>query len=396
MADPVVLVFTTLAALSFLVGLGSLLGGIRFRSRADASLKRTWAPWSPPAVVIVAAKGVDPGFAQNLAALFDQDYEEYRIIFALDDLEEEAHDVIRDASTKSRVRFTVVEADPLRGTTGKAAALIRAVKEVTVKDEVIAFLDSDSRPPRNWLRALVTPLQDPDTGATTTYRWYVHNHSLASATRAAWNAAGTNILFGKRLNFAWGGSYAIRRETFERAYVAAKWGSALSDDMVVTQAVKGLGLRILYVPKATVITDEPTEWPSVLEWTTRQTVMMRAYDPRVTRFAGVAYATVAGSLDLAIALAIVAAVADPAYWLPTLLLAAHLPFTAARGGMRLSTFRRIAGTSLGPMGAYLLGSLIVPWLTLYNLNVARKLRVISWRGSIYELRGPAPIRVVRR
>jgi cellulose synthase/poly-beta-1,6-N-acetylglucosamine synthase-like glycosyltransferase len=243
---------------------------------------------------------------------------------------------------------------------------------------------------------LVAPLQDVSIGATTTYRWYTHDRSLASATRAAWNAAGTNILFSDRLNFAWGGSYAIRRETFEKAYVAAKWGTALSDDMVVTQAVKGLALRVRYVPAATVLTEEPCDWRTLLEWTTRQTVMMRAYDPRVTRYAGLSYATIAGSIDLGIALAIVAAIAAPAYWLAALLLLSHVPFTAAKSALRLTTFRRIAGTALGPMGAYILGSLVVPWLTLYNLNVARKLRVISWRGTIYELRGPAPIRVVRR
>ncbi|TLZ52487.1 MAG: glycosyltransferase family 2 protein, partial [Methanobacteriota archaeon] len=230
----------------------------------------------------------------------------------------------------------------------------------------------------------------------TTYRWYAHDRTLASAARAAWNAAGANLMFNPRMNFVWGGSYAIRRETFERTYIAAKWASALSDDMVVTQAVKGVGLRVAYVPRATVVTDEPTDWRGTLEWTTRQTVMMRAYDPRVTRYAALAYATITGSVDLGIGLAIVAAVADPAYWLPALLLLSHVPFLAAKALLRLATFRRITGHRLGPTGAFVLGSLVAPWLALFNLNAARKLRVISWRGTLYELRGPAPIRVVRR
>ena len=143
-------------------------------------------------------------------------------------------------------------------------------------------------------------------------------------------------------------------------------------------------------------TDEPCDWRSVIEWTTRQTVMMRAYDPRVTRYAGLSYATIAGSIDLGIGLAIVAAIAAPAYWLAALVLLSHVPFTAAKSALRLATFRPMTRNPLGPMGIYILGSLVVPWLTLYILSVARKLRVISWRGSIYELRGPAPIRVVRR
>jgi len=395
-ADVVVLLFTALAALSFLLGVSSLAGGVRFRMRARGSAAKGWPVHTPPAAVIVACKGEDPGLARNLVALLEQDYPEYRVIFALDDFHDEAHAVIKNAALESRVPVSVVAATPVRNATGKAAALIRATKEVTEKDHLIAFMDSDARPPRRWLRDLAAPLSAATVGATTTYRWYTHDRSLASATRAAWNAAGTNLLFNPNVNFAWGGSYAIRRETFERTYVAAKWGSALSDDMVVTQAVKGADLRVMYVPQATVLTEEPADWRSVIEWTTRQTVMMRAYDPRVTRYAGLAYATISGSIDLGIAFLAVGFLADPAYFLPALLLLAHVPFTAAKAALRLVTFRKITGNRLGPIGAFVLGSLVTPWLTLYALNVARKVRYLSWRGTVYELAGPAPIRVVRR
>ena len=396
MADVVPLIFTGLAAFSFCLALASLLGGIRFRILAMQSARNPRPEYAPPAVVIVACKGVDPGLEANLATLLNQDYQNYRVIFALDDFEDEAHDVIRVAAKKTRVRCMVATAEPVRNATGKAAALIGAAKEIAASDEVLAFMDSDARAPRHWLRDLVAPLQDPSIGAATTYRWYTHDRTLASATRAAWNAAGTNILFSERLNFAWGGSYAIRRETFERTFVAAKWGTALSDDMVVTQAVKGAGLRVAYVPAATVLTEEPCDWRGMLEWTTRQTVMMRAYDRRVTRYAGLAYGTVAGSVDLGIALLAVSVIADFAYFLPALLLLAHVPFLAAKAALRLGTFRQITRQRLGPTGAFVLGSLVTPWLTLYALNVARKVRHLAWRGSVYELAGPAPIRVVRR
>ncbi len=396
MPDAALVLFTALAGLSVAAGLSSLFGGVRFRVRAQRSAGRAWPPYAPPVAVIVACKGEDPGLDANLAALLDQDYPTYRVIFALDDLDDPAHAVIRRMAANARVPVSVVAATPVRTATGKAAALIRAAKEISAEDEVIAFMDSDARPPRHWLRDLVAPLQDPAIGATTTYRWYAHDRTLASAARSAWNAAGTNLLFNERLNFAWGGSSAIRRETFARTYIAAKWGSALSDDMILTQAVKGAGLRVRYVPQATVLTDEPTDWRGTREWTTRQTVMMRAYDPRVTRYAALAFGTVAGSVDLGVALAVVAAVMDAAYWVPTLLLLSHVPLVAAKALLRLATFRRITGRDLGPAGAFVLGSLVAPWLALYNLGAARKLRVISWRGTLYELRGPAPIRVVRR
>jgi hypothetical protein len=394
--DAVLLVFYALAVLSLLLGLASLIGGFRFRALARKSARIPWPAYAPRAAVIVACKGVDPGLEANLAALLRQEYPGFRVIFALDEMDDPAHEVIRAAAKGSRVPCIVATAAPLRNATGKAAALVGAVQEVTATDEVLAFMDSDARPPKTWLRDLIAPLSDSSIGASTTYRWYTHDRRLASATRAAWTAAGTNILFDEKMNFAWGGSYAIRRETFDRALIRAKWGSALSDDMVVTQAVKGLGLRVAYVPKATVLTHEPCDWRSLLEWTTRQTVMMRAYDPRVTRYAALAYATVSGSIDLGIALVAVAAIASPAYWVPALLLLSHIPFTAAKAALRLATFRRVTGHRLGPTGPFVLGSLATPWLTLYALNLARKVRYLSWRGTVYELAGPAPIRVVRR
>jgi len=395
-ADGVLLGFTVLAALSSLLGLASLAGGVRFRARVRKSVAASRPPYAPPVAVIVACRGVDPGLEANLRALLDQDYPSYRAIFALDASDDPAHDVIRAVAGPGKLRATVAIARPVRNATGKAAALISAARELTQDDEVLAFMDSDARPPRHWLRALVAPLVDSSVGATTAYRWYTHDETLASATRAAWNAAGTNLLFDEEKNFAWGGSYAIRRDTFDRALIVAKWGTALSDDMVVTQAVKGLGLRVAYVPAATVLTEEPCDWRSMLEWVTRQTVMMRAHDPRVTRYAGAAYATVAGSVDLGIALMAVAALADPGYWIPAVLLLAHVPLIAAKALLRLSLFRGVAGRRLGPSGAFVLGSLVVPWLTLHALNAARRIRYISWRGTVYEIAGPPPMRVVRR
>lgn len=396
MPDPALVFFQFLAALSFIAALGSLLDGVRFRRRVRRARDRTWGDYAPPAVVIVAAKGVDPGLAENLAALLDQDYSSYRVVFALDSLEDPAREIIRRAAADASVPVRVVRADPMRTCTGKAAALIRAARELGDGDEVVAFMDSDARPPRHWLRALVAPLQDPSIGATTTYRWYAHGEDLPSAVRAAWNGAGTNILFHPRYNFAWGGSSALRRGTFDRTHIAAKWGTALSDDMVVTQAVKGVGLRVQYVPQATVLTEEPDDWRATVEWTTRQTLMMRAYDPRVIRYAAAAYATVTGSTYLGLALAAVALFANPAYGLPAALLLSHLPLTAAKAAIRLRTFRAITGADLGPMGTYVVGSLVVPWLTLFVMSRARRLRVFSWRGTLYELRGPAPVRVLRR
>ena len=128
--------------------------------------------------------------------------------------------------------------------------------------------------------ALVMPLDDTPVGATSGYRWYVPCHgSVAGSLRSAWNAATLILMAHPRYGFAWGGSSAIRRDVFEKLRIRDAWSRGLSDDLLLTQAVRGAGLKIPFVAACLVPTFEPCTWRQLLEWTNRQTTIARVYMP---------------------------------------------------------------------------------------------------------------------
>ena len=48
---------------------------------------------------------------------------------------------------------------------------------------------------------------------------------------------------------AWGGSTAIRKNVFEKLHIKEEWKTAISDDLVLTAAVKKAEYTIYFEPK---------------------------------------------------------------------------------------------------------------------------------------------------
>src|SRR6185503_12821031 len=136
----------------------------------------------------------------------------------------------------------------------KVENLREAVLHADVRSEILVFVDSDARVSSEWLRRLVAPLEEDSVGASTGYRWFISEQmTFASELRSAWNASIASAL-GPKLesNFCWGGSTAMRRDTFDQIDMREKWRGTVSDDFAVTRAIKGAGLSIVHVPQALV------------------------------------------------------------------------------------------------------------------------------------------------
>ena len=121
------------------------------------------------------------------------------------------------ASSRGTVASKLVVSGASRDSGQKVHNLIAAVRQMDQRAQVIAFVDTDARPHSEWLRWLVAPLRDEPRGASSSYRWFVPlTHNLASHIRSVWNASIASALGANvEKNFCWGGSTAIRRDTFE-------------------------------------------------------------------------------------------------------------------------------------------------------------------------------------
>jgi ceramide glucosyltransferase len=366
-----------LAGPVILLALLSLRGD---RKRARYVSERLAAPsvYLPPVTLIVPVKGNDEGLRENLAALGLLDYPDYELIVAA----HSANDIPVGVLPPFAKIVLAYGSDP--NTAEKIQNQMAAVRAARKRSEVFAFADSDGRPAKGWLRALVAPLAEPGVGASTGYRWFMPEPAnFWSLLRAVWDAVAAGTLGPGDNRFAWGGAMAIRKEMFFQAGVPEAWKGAITDDYTLCGAVRALNLTVAYAPGALTPSREHIGMVGFFSWTRRQMSITRAYAPRLWwpgLIAHLAYcAAMASSTVLAVrgyrpAIAALAAQLLPGMW---------------KGFQRVQRARRSlpehdvwfrkcawAHVALAPLAT---------WAWLAALGSSAFGSTIEWRGRRYRL-----------
>jgi ceramide glucosyltransferase len=402
----VLYLFYFFAAIAIWLGLLSLRGGVRFGGYLRAELARVYPEFTPFVTVFVPCRGLDDGLKENVAAVFAQDYPVFEIVFVSDSSEDPSLAIIEEArhsfANKAGPTVRVVISGPATDSGQKVHNLRVAVGQADPKSEVFAFVDTDARSHPLWLLTLVAPLQDANVGATTGYRWFVPvRGSFASHLRAVWNASIASAL-GERgdKNFCWGGSTAIRRETFESLKIAEAWRGTVSDDFAMTRVLHKAALPIKFVPRCLIPSFEDCDLRELLEFTTRQLKITKAYAAQLWQ------AVLLGSLLFAIVffggivLVITRAVLGLSFATPLALLLVIFALGMMKSHLRLRAVKlviidrrlRSLRTRLAHLTLWPLASL----LYLYNALAAAVSRRINWRGIAYELKSPTETVIIRR
>lgn len=392
-------VFYFFAALLLLQSLLSLRGGFRYLSHFRREPPTPPPDYAPRATVLVPCRGLDQNLRENLDALFRQDYPDYEIVFAADSADDPALGVAGELAARltqecpavRRVRAVVAGA--ARGRGQKVHNLSAAVRAADPSGEVFVFVDTDARPRADWLRSLVAPLADDQTGAATGYRWFVPaGGRLASHLRSVWNASIASALGGDgRRNFCWGGSTAIRRATFDRLHVLDEWRGALSDDFALTRAVRRAGLSIRFVPRCLTASHGDCALAELFEFTTRQLKITRVYAPNLWRVVLVSNLLFTAVFFGGLALVAARLVAGLPFAAPLALLAAIFVVGSLKAALRLRAVSLALGADaprapdwLAHLALWPLTSALFAW----NALAAAASRRITWRGISYELKSP--------
>jgi ceramide glucosyltransferase len=349
----------------------------------------------PPVSVLAPCRGVDHAFEAYARALLRQDYPHYELLFILESTRDSAWDVLGRVLVETpSARASLLAAGTAKGCSQKVHNLLAGLDHVDPKSTILAFVDSDVQVHPRWLKALVTPLDDAETGATSGYRWYVPRPgSVASSLRSAWNAATIGLMAHPRFGFAWGGSSAIQREMFEKLHISEAWSRGLSDDLLLTRAVRRAGLRIEFVPTCLVPSCEPCTWGELLEWTNRQVAIGRVYVPHSWGISLVVHlvSLILGGFGLT---AVVTC-----QWLASGLLLSYWGLS----GIGNLTVCRAATQRLGAHGCtvrqrawpQVFWAPAVTILALVNLMASLMTRTITWRGISYTMLSPQQVVVHR-
>ena len=350
--------------------------GRRWRYR-----KERITSYFPEAHIIVPCKGTTKNFRENIQAICNQDYRDYKIVFVTDSAKDPAYKELKEIiSNYPTARIEI--SDFIDGCSGKISALIKGVK--TADDiEVYVFADSDIRPHKDWLRYLVSYLKEDEIGATTGYRWY-SPHDLTSLLLSTWNSTCISSLFSHRVNFTWGGSTAISKKLFDELHIANKWRRGLSDDLILSKAVKDAGYKIKFVPECIVESYGEESIRKFMKWGTRQFTMVRWYYPSlwITSFiivAGLKFLNFLGLFLLLIG-----------FTLPGVLLISTIFLDMIVGWQRHITFKKIMcypKEKFGSTLAYIGITPIVYFLIAYNIISSLLKNEIEWEGRRYQKPG---------
>lgn len=405
LAQPILLIFYFLAAVSIWLGLLSLRGGVRFVRSVQSEIARNYPPFTPFATVIVPLRGLDDGLHENITAVFSQDYPAYEVIFVSDDAEDEAWAIVerarQDFRDESGPTMRTLVAGPALDRGQKVQNLSVAASNVDRASEVLVFVDSDARPAINWLSSLVAPLEEETVGATTGYRWFVPiRGGLASHLRSVWNAAIASALGAdEQKNFCWGGSTAIRRSTFHSCNVLEYWRGTVSDDFAMTRALRASQLTIRFVPQCLTPSFEECSFHELVEFTTRQMKITRAYASHLWKpiFLGSAVFVLVFFGGIGVVLS--RAVMGLSFATPLVLLMIIFAMGAMKSHLRLRAVTTIIkdhrACSLGSTIAHMTMWPFASALYLYNTFAAAVSRRISWRGITYELKSPTETVIIR-
>ena len=386
-------VFFILAGLLAVQSLIALQDGARFLRFVRRRLQQPLPAFAPPTTVVCPCKGLDAELEVNLRAVLEQDYPNYEVLFVVADPADPARAVCEHLARTSSVPARVLVAGPPSGRAEKVNNLEAGVRAARAESEAFVFVDSDGRPPRGWLRTLVAYLADPQVGAASTFRWYIPDGDFLSGLQSAWNGPGMTYMGEWSRNFCWGGGTAIRRQTFYEIDVPRYWAGCVSDDLMLTRALRDAGKPIVYVPQCLVATHHPTTWAKLLEWTTRQILLTRVYEPRLWWPAMGVHLFFCGVFLYGFFLA---ARLLPTAWQTSatvlLTLAAIAALAVAKGVYRQASVllllpqhrEELRRTWWSPT----LQAALVPWLMAVNFILSALTRRMTWRGITYELRSP--------
>lgn len=384
-------VFYILAALLVYLSYRSFRGGIEYLTYFKEELATPAPDWMPMVSIIAPCKGVDQNMLANFDALLHQDYPEYEVIFVIDDPDDPAAGIIESAWREAERQVKLVVAPKATDSSQKVENLREGVLHADPKSEAFVFVDSDTRPSAEWLQALIAPLNDETIGAATGYRWFIsETPTFAGELRSAWNASIASALGpNEKGNFCWGGSTAIRRDTFESLDIRERWRGTLSDDFTVTRVMNNARLRIKFVPRALTASVENCTFQEMLEFTTRQIKITRVYMPHLWLMSLVGSGLFCSVLTAAFLITIFSRSNSLLVWAAIATLFSVSVLSIGKSWLRLKAVRLVLPQHEPQLKKQFIAQntlwLFAPYLFLYNSTAALISRRMYWRGKKYNM-----------
>ncbi|HLY98427.1 MAG TPA: bacteriohopanetetrol glucosamine biosynthesis glycosyltransferase HpnI [Candidatus Angelobacter sp.] len=220
-------------------------------SRRYLSVPVPAASPAPHLSVLRPLCGVDEGLEENLRSLFEQDYPNYEMLFAVhkpdDPAAAVAQKIMSEYAGKVPSRLIISGESPVPN--AKAHSLKRLVREA--EHELLVMCDSDVRVRPNFLSRLAAELNDPQVGVITCPYRAVAGRSLWSRLEAI--GMNTEFLGGvlvarmlEGMHFALGCTVAMRRGVLDSIGGFEYLQEFLAEDFVIGNRAAAQGHTVLF------------------------------------------------------------------------------------------------------------------------------------------------------
>ena len=231
------------------------LGSIGYTISAALAVQRfARAPFPPPATpqpvtLLKPLHGLEPRLRENLAGFLDQDWPApIQVVAGANRSDDPALAVARGLSSDIVI---AVDSPPLGGN-AKISNLSNMMP--LAAHDLIILSDSDMAVPSDYVARVVAALGQPAVGAATCV--YRGRGDAGGWSRFAAAAISYQFAPGVVMSFAlgaeeacMGSTIALSRATLERVGGFEAFAGSLADDHAIGTAVRGLGLKVVPVPR---------------------------------------------------------------------------------------------------------------------------------------------------
>ncbi len=253
---------------------------VRFvRMRVGRSAPREY---TPKVQLFIPCKGVESSFDRMVESVRQQNYPAYRVTFIVEATDDPAYGRLQELLQDAPEAFQVIVAGKAVDCSQKVHNLLSATAQIAPDIEALAFADSDIVMEPDWLCWMVARLNRPGIGATTGNRWMLpRSGDWLSQAVAALNAGVVASLGNHHAwNPVWGGSWAMRRDLFDRLEIRRRrWQGTLADDMPIWLAVREANLKVYFEPGCLAASPVQVTLPGLISFARRQLLSVRVYTP---------------------------------------------------------------------------------------------------------------------
>jgi ceramide glucosyltransferase len=233
------------------VWLATAVCALFFPTRLRRAARQARA-YLPPVTLLKPICGLEKSLRENLRTACQQDYPEYQVVFSVQRPDDPAIPLLRDLEREFGTGLVTVAIENVRvGLNGKINNLAGALPHA--RHEILVISDSDVRLRPDYLRAIVSPLADPDVGGVSTFfkasdagPWFEQMELLTINSDHFAIAILADVI--KLVDFCFGASFALRRETLDAIGGLSVLGDYLVEDNEMGQRILGAGKKLAVVP----------------------------------------------------------------------------------------------------------------------------------------------------